>query len=591
MQRVNGPVPVRPAALAGAHFPVVVVGAGINGVGVFRDLCAQGVACLVVDKGDFGSGASSAPSRMIHGGLRYLESGDFALVAEAVRERNLLLRNAPHMVRPLRTVIPLSSRLGGLLAGGLRFFGRAPAPVQRGLVVVALGLMLYDLLGRRDRPLPGHRIDRLDARDQALFRPSVRWAATYYDAWIRHPEWLVLELIADAQRDEPRSRAANYCQVVACEGNVLTLRDEIGGEEVRVTADVVVNATGAWLDRSAQALAGQGARILGTKGSHLVLDHPALRDALAGRMAYFEAPDGRVCIVYPFLDRVLVGSTDIPVEDPDEVVTEAAEIEYLIGVLRELFPAQRFERGQVLYTYVGVRPLARSNNVQEPGRISRDHAVALDAPNGARSIPLVCLVGGKWTTFRALAAEAADLVLQQLKRTRKRSTQPLAIGGGAGWPADAASMARLQAGIEASSGLAAARVRELLERYGTCAAALAQQFAAEGDEPLRHAPGHTVAEIRHLCVRTGVQRLSDIVLRRTLLAIRGQVTGDLLAELADVAAGALAWSPARRDRELRMCIAVLREHHHARIAEACAAEPGDFEASSPLAPLLPQVTP
>src|SRR5690606_5150408 len=123
-----------------------------------------------------------------------------------------------------------------------------------------------------------------------------------------------------------------------------------------------VNATGAWLDRSAEALAGMGARIIGTKGSHLVLHHPQLHAALDGRMAYFEASDGRVCIVYPFLDRVLVGSTDIPVEDPDEVVTQPEEIDYLLAVLRELFPQLRFERDQVLYTFVGVRPLARSGS-------------------------------------------------------------------------------------------------------------------------------------------------------------------------------------------------------------------------------------
>jgi len=574
---------VRCASLAGAHFSTVIVGAGINGAGVFRDLSLQGVDCLIVDKGDFASGASSAPSRMIHGGLRYLENGAFSLVAEATRERNLLLRNAPHLVRPLKTVVPLSSHFGGLLSSMLRFTGLASSPSSRGLFVVALGLRLYDLLGRRQRVMPSHRISRVQMADGALFRASVRWTATYFDAWISHPEWLIMELLADAHRDEPRSVASNYCRVTRCEGNTVTLRDEITGEEVQVTADTVVNATGAWLDHSATALAGEGSRVMGTKGSHLVLDHPALRDSLDGRMAYFEASDGRVCIVYPFMDRVLVGSTDIPVEDPDQVVTEPSEIDYLLDVLRELFPQLRFARDQVVYTYVGVRPLARSD-ADHPGQISRDHAVAVDPPNATRAVPLVCLVGGKWTTFRSLAQQATDEVLQQLGRPRAQSTEMLPIGGGADWPADAAGMLRLLTRIETASGLGALRVADLVGRYGSLAQTLAGHFATAGDVPLRHAPTYSVAEIRYLCLDTGVARLADLVVRRTLLAIRGQVTDALLAELADIAALALGWDASRRREELRACSDMLRDRHHVRLAAARPAEPAATDFNASLAP-------
>ena len=160
----------------------------------------------------------------------------------------------------------------------------------------------------------------------------------------------------------------------------------------------------AWLDRSASALQGEASRVMGTKGSHLVLDHPVLHRLLDGRMAYFEATDGRVCIVYPFLGRVLVGSTDIPVDDPDQASTDPAEVHYLMGVLREVFPRLSFDARHVLYTYVGVRPLARSD-ADKPGQISRDHSVVIDAPSPSRDIPVVGLVGGKWTTFRALAEE------------------------------------------------------------------------------------------------------------------------------------------------------------------------------------------
>jgi glycerol-3-phosphate dehydrogenase len=577
---------VRPSSLAGRHFPAVIVGAGINGVGVFRDLSLQGVECLIVDKGDFAAGASSAPSRMIHGGLRYLEHGSFSLVAEATRERNLLLRNAPHLVRPLKTVVPLSNHFGGLLSSAMRFFGLSMSPGSRGLFVVALGLRVYDLLGRRQRVMPGHTIERVSPRDSRLFSAAVRWTATFFDAWISHPEWLILELIGDAGRDRPGSVAANYCKVTGCDGRTLTLRDELTGEAVQVTADTIVNATGAWLDRSASVMEGEGARVIGTKGSHLVLDHPVLRRLLDGRMAYFEASDGRVCIVYPFLDHVLVGSTDIPVDDPDEAATEPSEVDYLLGVLREVFPQLSFEQPHVLYTYVGVRPLARSG-ADRPGRIARDHSVAVDPPNPRRAIPMVCLVGGKWTTFRALSAQAADAVLRVLGRQRLRSTEQLPIGGGAQWPADAQAMDRLLADMQAACGLSRQRAASLVSRYGTHASALARRFAAEGDTPLGHAPDYSVAEIRYLCRDTGVAHLADLVVRRTLLAINGQVNGRLLAELADTAGAALGWDAARCRSELDACAELLREHHGVALAahDFAHRRPPAFDASWPSTPL------
>ncbi|MEK8029198.1 glycerol-3-phosphate dehydrogenase/oxidase [Ideonella sp. DXS29W] len=576
----------RPGALAGRHFSVVVIGAGINGVGVFRDLCLQGVDCLLIDKGDVAAGASSAPSRMIHGGLRYLEHGSFSLVAEATRERNLLLRNAPHLVKPLKTVVPLSNRFGGLLSSVLRFTRLAGSPSARGLFVVSLGLRLYDLLGRRHRVMPEHRVDPVSRHDMGLFRPDVRWAATFYDAFISHPEWLILELLGDGCRDEQRSVVANYCKLEQGTGKTLSLRDELTGETVQLTCDVVVNATGAWLDRCAGALDADSARVMGTKGSHLVLDHPALRRLLEGRMAYFEASDGRVCIAYPFLDQVLVGSTDIPVDDPDQAATDPAEVGYLLGVLREMFPRLPFERKHVLYTFVGVRPLARSR-ADQPGGIARDHSVAVDPPSTQRQVPVVGLVGGKWTTFRALAELATDEVLTWLRRGRRRSTEPLPIGGGAHWPAHDKAKDNLVADIQAAGGLGRQRAIELLNRYGSVAVDLAERFAADGDAMLARVPGYSAAELRYLCRQTGVAHLDDLVLRRTLLAIGGRLTAEALNEMATIAAKALGWDARRQSAELQRCRVLLRERHGVALAEVppTPRHAPSFDASLPARPL------
>jgi len=504
----------RPAALSGRHFPVVVIGAGINGVGVFRDLCLQGIECLLIDKGDVGSGASSAPSRMIHGGLRYLENAEFSLVREAADERNNLLTTAPHLVRPLHTVIPLRTWFGGMFSSALRFLGADPPAQSRGILAVALGLRLYDFMGRSQRSLPTHRLQKLSASDRALLAPDVRWTAHYFDAWISHPERLMHELIAQAHGDQPGAVVSNYCQLTACDGSTLTLRDTDGGTEVKVTADVVVNATGAWLEQLSDVLQIAKGRVAGTKGSHLVLDHAALHDALDQRMVYFEAADGRVCIVYPFLGRVLVGSTDIPIVDPEEAVTDAEEVDYLLAVLREVFPRLQFGRDHIVHTYVGVRPLAQqtaSARPDQPGKISRDHSVLVDLPEGARTLPVVSLVGGKWTTFRALAEEATDSVLNLLQRSRLKTTTGL---------------------------------RSAVPALGF--------------------DGEDLQSLLQLCEQTGVVHLSDLVLHRSLLAFLGNLEETGLARMAQAAAQALHWSEDRKQCEIARCMELLVDKHHAR---------------------------
>lgn len=511
---------VRPASIQGQHFQVVIVGAGINGIGVFRDLCLQGVQCLLIDKGDVGSGASSAPSRMIHGGLRYLENAEFSLVKESAQERNNLLLTAPHLVQPLHTVIPLSSRLGGLFGSALRFFGANPPARSRGVLAVALGLKLYELMGRKDRSLPGHCVASISQEDKALLSDDVRWTAHFYDAWINHPERLMHELIADGHRAHNRSVVSNHCELLAFSENRLTLRDTVLDTEVGVTADLVVNATGAWLEQLSGLFGAPKGRLVGTKGSHLVLDHPALLTALKGRMVYFEAKDGRVCIVYPFMGRVLAGSTDIPVVNPDKVQTDVSEIEYLLKVLHEVFPRLNFSKDQIVYTFVGVRPLATiqsGNGVSgKPGKISRDHHVIVDSPQAPRTIPVVNLVGGKWTTFRALAEEATDAVLKLIRKQRSVSTVGLPIPS-------------VDLGFD----------------------------------------GADIQSLRRLCRLTGVVRLSDLVLHRSLAAFLGHLDHATLETMTQAASEELGWSIDRRHLEVSRCRSILVNKHNMRqLAEA-----------------------
>jgi glycerol-3-phosphate dehydrogenase len=535
---------------------VLVIGAGINGAAVFRELALNGVRVLLVDRGDIAQGASSALSRMVHGGLRYLETAEFALVREGATERNRLLHNAPHLVGPLRTMVPLYDRWGGTLAAIRKMLRRPGGSGRRGSVLIRIGLTLYDWLGRRERTMPQHRMLARDAALAAMpgLTRSITAAAEYWDGWVAHPERINLELVLDALRDAPQAEALTY---VAADG--ATLRDSITGETLQITPRIVVNAAGAWIDRVNAPMGINRPLIGGTKGSHLVIDHDGLREALGGAMLYFEAPDQRTCIVFPFLGNVLLGTTDIRVDDADGVRCTEAEVDYLIDVLREVLPDVAIGREHIRYRYSGVRPLPHVD-AATPSLIPRTHSLVASEATPERPFPVLSMVSGKWTTFRAFGEQAADEVLRRLGRARSTGTQARAIGGGADFPADRAAWARDVAG---ESGLPEARIATLLARYGTRARDAARAIAADPDAPLRALPDHSTAEIAWIAREELVTTLADVVLRRTLVALRGQASEEAVREVAAVLADTLGWTPAHRADQEAATLALLREQHGA----------------------------
>jgi glycerol-3-phosphate dehydrogenase len=225
---------------------VLIVGGGINGIGLFRELAVQGIDVLLVEKSDFASGSSAASSHMVHGGLRYLENGEFRLVREALRERNLLLHNAPHYVMPLPTTIPIFRWMSGIFNAPLKFLRLRDRPAERGAIIVKVGLTMYDLFTRGQRAMPGHRFT---SRARALaerpkLNPEVVCTATYYDAWMPYPERVALELTLDAEAAHPQARALNYVTAVDANGDSVMLCDELTAETFAVRPKVVVNAGG-----------------------------------------------------------------------------------------------------------------------------------------------------------------------------------------------------------------------------------------------------------------------------------------------------------------------------------------------------------
>ncbi|MFC0201506.1 glycerol-3-phosphate dehydrogenase/oxidase [Paracoccus rhizosphaerae] len=544
---------------------VLILGAGINGSGLFRDLCEQGVNCVIVDKGDFGGGTSAAPSRLIHGGIKYLETGELRLVAQSTLERNLLLRNAPHLVKPLPTVIPIFSWLKGVGAALRTLAGSTTAPRSRGALLMKTGLAMYDFYGRRHRVMPRHQIwSRARAlREIPPLTPRIKAAGQYYDATVTLPERLVWELVADGLRANPAARALNHTGISGTDGQIVRLDGPQGPASLR--PKIVINAAGPWIDRVNAALGAPSKLIGGTKGSHILMDHPDLLAALKGRMIYFEADDGRICLVFDYLGRALVGSTDTRADDPDSVACDDPEIDYFLSALRGLLPGLQFDRSQIVYAYAGIRPLPASN-AANPGLISRDHSAPIAEPEGDRRWPVISLVGGKWTTFRGFAEEVADVVLSRLGRARKVDTTTAPIGGGRDYPADTDAWAVEQA---RRSGALPARAKALLARYGSTAAPI---LAAEGASPrmLRDAD-YSHQELDWLIRHEQVATLADLVMRRTGLAVTGRLSRRDLDTIASLCATALNWDDARRLAELEQTQAVLLTRHRLRMDQAASA--------------------
>ncbi len=520
-----------PEAIERVHYDLVVIGAGVNGAGIARDAAMRGLRTLLVDKGDIGGGTSSWSTRLIHGGLRYLEHGEVRLVRESLRERERLLRNAPHLVRPLPLVIPL-------------YEGNVRAPW-----VVRAGMLAYDLLSF-DKSLPRHRMwSRREtlSRLPGLNQEGLRGAAVYYDAQATFAERLAVENALSAR--EHGAAVLTYARVdrIVSEGGRVRgvdLTDLRGGGSFRAAGDVVVNVAGPWVD---QVLAGDGARserlIGGTKGSHLVVDR--FPGAPASALHYEARDDHRAVLIVPWNGRYLIGSTDTRYEgDLDEVRTDEAEIDYLLRETNAVIPGAGLDRGDVLYAYAGVRPLPYQAAGAEAA-ISRDHAIIDHAPSPRG---LLSITGGKLTTYRALAEHAVDAVYAQRGlRAPRCPTAELALPGAAG-----VALPAFRRRFVAESGLPERSARRLVDLYGARAAdvlALTED-APELRLPFSPATGAIGAEIVMGFHHELAETLVDVLLRRTMVGLEAGVGLDDVETAAAVGRRHLGWSEARARTEV-----------------------------------------
>jgi glycerol-3-phosphate dehydrogenase len=490
-------------ALAGGTFDVVILGGGITGAGVALDAVLRGLRVALIDKGDFASGTSSISSKLVHGGLRYLEHGDFRLVYEALHERRRLLHNAPHLVRPLRFVVPF-------VAGS-----RVPPWKWRA------GLLLYDLLAgagnlRRSRPLPATQLRR---EFPGLRAAGLSGGAEFFDAQMDDARLCVAVLRTAARHG---AVLANYVEAVGFERSAglisgVRARDHLAGRELAIGARQVVNATGPWGD-AVRRLAGDegGPNLRPTKGVHLI----APGRGLPAAFLLLHPDDGRVFFVIPWMGKTLVGTTDTEAAGPpDGVRVTAGDAAYLLRGHNHYFTPE-LSKADVLGSFAGLRPLLGTRD-GEPSARTREFRVDVSAAG------LLSVAGGKYTTYRHMAEVIADAVVRRLGLRRRCQTHDLRLDGAppGNWEEFAASAV---ASLERSFHLDGESARHLVGRYGTRAADVAAYLRRDPGLARRVVPGEPdlLAEFAYQRDEEMAVAPADFLLRRTRL---GLFHPDLLA--------------------------------------------------------------
>lgn len=511
-------------------YDLIVVGAGINGLGVARDAASRGLRVVVLEQDDLCSGVSAWSGRLVHGGLRYLEHRDFALVRESLRERERLFRLAPHLVKPLRLIMPLYQHN------------------QRPAWMIRLGMVAYDLLSF-DKKTGRHEVLDTDStvrRFSGIARDGLAGAAVFTDGQVEYAERLCVEVALAAQGDGAEIRTKARVEEPVLEGNRLVgvrYRDTTTDTLHEVRAPVVLNVAGPWIDRIFRRGAPEQKRLNGgTKGSHLVV---APFPGAPSDVVYYESKtDGRLVLVIPWMGRYLIGTTDLRFdEDPGEARCDEDEMTYLLAEVNALVPDAGLTPDDVLFTYSGVRPLPYAPDVDE-WEIPRSHVLHDHAPD---IVGLVTVVGGKLTTYRQLAQDAVDDVFRRLGRAAPRcATERLPLPGVVGDPGSARRFLHAR-------GLTERTTDRLLALYGGRAVDVVKEADDAQLEVVHEPTGALAAELvfafRHELARS----LTDVLARRVLLAFEPGHALEQVDRMVELVAAEQGWDADR-------CVAEVDEY-------------------------------
>ena len=537
----------------------LIIGGGINGAGTFLDMAANGLKVLLIDRGDFCSGASATSSHMAHGGIRYLENGEFRLVREAVAERNRMIRNSPHMVKPLPTVIPMFKVFSGLLNAPLKFLNLLDRPSERGALVIKIGLILYDSFTGKTRTVPAHRFYGKKETFQRFPRlnKDVIYTAEYYDGLILSPERLNSEVIFEAEKICPTAMALNYVSLEGYDNNEINLEDHVAHQKITVKPRVIINGAGPWIDDVNKRLGVQSKYIGGTKGSHIIVNNPELKAAIGNHEIFFENKDGRIVLLLPFFDKVIIGTSDLPIENPDEAICTPEEVAYFIDLVKRVFPDIPILPEQIVFRFSGVRPL-EFQQAKTTGQISRDHSIREDQIAG---IPLLSLVGGKWTSYRAFGEQVGSRTLELLGRQRTNRTEEMRIGGGVNYPKAAEEEENYLKTITQEHPQDLELVKVLFERYGTLVEGILSHCGSGPLRTLKTNPKITEDELRYFASYEKVIHLDDLILRRTSIGWLGFIDEPSLEEIAGIVASELKWDETLKNTEIDRVKEIFKKNH------------------------------
>ena len=511
-----------------ADYDIVVIGGGINGAGIARDAALRGLRVLLLEKSDFGSGTTSWSSRLIHGGLRYLEYAEIPLVFESLHERRRLREVAPHLITGLRLNIPVYKES------------------RRSKFIIRLGMIAYDMLSI-GKKTPRHKMlnrDELIKEEPGLRQEGLVGGAQYYDAQVTFAERLVIENILAAR--EAGADVRNHCPVIGInvrKGAVHGLQfvDHYSGEEIEVSARVIINAAGPWVDKVLGTVNREMPRFMGgTKGSHIVVGK---FDGAPHSAFYIEAhADGRPFFVIPWNDQFLIGTTDIRFDgDPADVIPSDAELDYLLGETNRVFPAANLTRTDIHFSYAGVRPLPKRDKGPESA-ITRKHII-FKHKNDVRG--LISIIGGKLTTYRNLAEQAVDAAVRLSGVNAQRcETRSLVLPGAVG-------LEQAVEKLNTATALSPACVARLLGIYGGRARELLEIVDAEFADSYLDADKTVFAGEVAFVIRSEMAvSLIDIMHRRMMIGLQAD-QGLLMAdEIASIAASEAGWDKAERDRQL-----------------------------------------
>ena len=530
------------AQIQQTNYDVIIIGGGINGAGVARDAAMRGLKTILIEKGDFASGSSSWSTRLIHGGLRYLEYFEFPLVREALKEREVLLRTAPHLVNPLLLTIPI--------------YGDRSRPYWK----IWAGMILYDIFSF-DKTLPLHRMlpkAKFKQLFRSLDRDNLSGGAQYYDGQVPLAERLCLENIISAQN--AGAMVLNYAEVkqLSLQGDRLehlVCEDQLTGENFTISGSpeaIVVNTSGPWVDKVCQrgnrngqeATIGNSKKMGGTKGSHIVVN--PFPGAPVGTSLYVEAKsDGRPFFIVPWLGKYLIGTTDLPFKgDLDRVKADNDEIDYLLQETNSIIPTAKLSRQDIVFTYSGVRPLPNAEG-KKPGSITRKHIIYDHSKEGVSN--LLSLIGGKLTTYRNVGEEVVDKILRKTKKASqpcRTDTLPLP---GCILPDDQRIQ---QAIVEYGAVLPIKTINYLFGMYGARAVAVLAltKDNSELREPISPDLPDIKAQIVYAVQAEFAHTIVDIVRRRTTLATNGNYGLDLLPVVSEVLQKYCDWSWEQCDR-------------------------------------------